>query len=209
MKLYDCTQAPNARRVRIFIAEKGIDIEKIEIDIAGGENLLPAFLEKNPRGVLPLLELDDGSYLDESTAICRYLEALYPAPVLMGRNAKEQALIETRQRHIEFDALLPLADILRNSVSQFKERAIPGTDGVHAIEALVERGIVSYHRFLERLNDTLKVQQYVAGDEFSVADITALCAIDFAKWTKLELPEQHEYTCRWYEMVSARPSMQA
>lgn len=191
------------------MAEKGIDIEKIEIDIAGGENLLPAFLEKNPRGVLPLLELDDGSYLDESIAICRYLEALYPNPVLMGENAKEKALIESRQRHIEFDALLPLADILRNSVPQFKERAIPGAQGVLAIDDLVGRGVESFQRFLERLNNTLQVNRYVAGDKFSVADITALCAIDFAKWAKIQIPNQHECTQRWYEKVNARPSTRA
>lgn len=206
MKLYDCTQAPNARRVRIFVAEKGLDIPKVEIDIAGGENLQADFLNKNPRGVLPLLELDDGSYLDESIAICRYLEERNPEPALMGVDAKSKARIESCQRHIEFDAILPLADILRNSVPEFKERAIPGTTGVVAIESLVERGINSYQRFLERLNNNLKENRYVAGDEFSIADITALCAIDFAKWAKLEIPFHHEHTLHWYEKVSTRSS---
>lgn len=209
MKLYNCTQAPNARRVRIFMAEKGLDIPKVEIDIAGGENLTPDFLSKNPRGVLPLLQLDDGSYLDESIAICRYLEELYPEPALMGVDAKSKARIESCQRHIEFDAILPLADVLRNSVPQFKERAIPGTTGVIAIESLVERGINSYQRFLERLNNNLKENRYVAGDQFSIADITALCAIDFAKWAKLEIPLQHQYTLQWYEKVSTRSSVLA
>lgn len=206
MKLYDCTQAPNARRVRIFMVEKGLDISKVEIDIASGENLQQDFLNKNPRGVLPLLELDDGSYLDESIAICRYLEELNPEPALMGVDAKSKARIESCQRHIEFDAFLPLADVLRNSVPQFKERAIPGTCDVMAIEALVERGIQSYQRFLERLNCNLKENSYVAGNEFSVADITALCAIDFARWAKLEIPEHHEHTRNWYEKVSTRSS---
>ncbi|MCO4757130.1 MAG: glutathione S-transferase family protein [Oceanospirillaceae bacterium] len=209
MKLYDCTQAPNARRVRIFLAEKGIDIPTIEIDIAGGENLLPAFLEKNPRGVLPLLELDDGTYLDESSAICRYFEETYPTVPLMGTDAKSKALIESCLRHIEFDAFLPLADVLRNSVPHFKERAIPGTQGVLAIEGLIERGIKSYQRFLDRLNSRLEAHCYVAGDEFTIADITALCAIDFAKWARLEIPEQHEHIQRWYDEISARASAQA
>lgn len=209
MKLYDCTQAPNARRVRIFMAEKGIDIPKMEIDIAGGENLLPAFLEKNPRGVLPLLQLDDGTYLDESVAICRYFEETYPAPPLMGTDPKSKALIESHLRHIEFDAFLPLADVLRNSAPHFKERAIPGTQGVIAIEGLVKRGIASYQRFLKHLNNSLKTHPYVAGDEFTIADITALCAIDFATWARLEIPEQHEHTRRWYAEINARASARA
>ncbi|TWX64316.1 glutathione S-transferase [Colwellia demingiae] len=207
MKLYDCTQAPNARRVRIFIAEKGLDIPKVEVDIAGGENLQADFLNKNPRGLLPLLELDDGSYLDESVAICRYLEELHPEPALMGIDAKSKARIDSTQRHIEFDAISPLADVFRNSVLQFKERAIAGTTGVAAIEPLVDRGINSYQRFLDRLNENLKVNKYVAGPEFSIADITALCAIDFARWVKLEIPEYHTHTRQWYELVSSRPSV--
>ncbi|RTE64539.1 glutathione S-transferase [Amphritea opalescens] len=206
MKLYDCTSAPNTRRVRMFMAEKGIDIPRIEIDIAQGENLQSDFLSKNPRGVLPLLELDDGSYLDESIAICRYLEELHPEPALMGHDAKTKAKIESCQRHIEFDALLPLADVLRNSAPTFKERALPGTSGVIAIDALVDRGIASYQRFLERLNDRLKDQPYVAGESFSIADITALCALDFAKWAKLKTPEQHTHILRWYALVNTRTS---
>lgn len=207
MKLYDCTQAPNARRVRIFIAEKGLEIPRVEVDIAGGENLQADFLNKNPRGLLPLLELDDGSYLDESIAICRYLEELHPEPAMMGVDTKSKARIESCQRHIEFDAILPLADVLRNSVPQFKERAIAGTTGVAAIKPLVDRGINSYHRFLNRLDENLKANRYVAGTEFSVADITALCAIDFARWAQLEIPEHHKHTRQWYERVSARSSI--
>lgn len=209
MKLYDCTQAPNARRVRIFVAEKGLVIPRVEIDIAGGENLQADFLNKNPRGLLPLLELDDGSYLDESIAICRYLEELHPEPPMMGVDAKSKARIESCQRHIEFDAILPLADVLRNSIPQFKERAIPGTTGVTAIESLVDRGINSYHRFLNRLDENLKANRYVAGTEFSIADITALCAVDFARWAKLEIPENHKYTLQWYERVNKRASVSA
>lgn len=121
----------------------------------------------------------------------------------------QKAKIESCQRHIEFDALLPLADVLRNSVPHFKERALAGTSGVIAIDALVERGITSYHRFLERLNKNLEDQPYVAGKTFSIADITALCALDFAKWAKLKTPEHHTHTLRWYAHVSARSSASA
>jgi len=209
MKLYDCTQAPNARRVRIFMAEKGIEIPRVEVDIPAGENLNSAFRSKNPRGVIPTLELDDGSCIDESVAICRYLEELHPEPPLMGSDAKSKAQVESRQRHMEFDGLLPLADILRNSVPSFADRAIPGTTGIAAIRALVPRGIESFQRFQERLNADLEKTIYIAGEQFSIADITAICVIDFAKWVKLEIPEHHENTRRWYERVSARPSISA
>lgn len=207
MKLYDCTQAPNARRVRIFMAEKGIEIPRVEVDIPAGENLKSAFRSKNPRGVIPTLELDDGSCIDESVAICRYLEELHPEPPLMGSDAKSKALVESRQRHMEFDGLLPLADILRNSVPSFADRAIPGATGIAAIRELVPRGIESFQRFQERLNDDLEKTIYIAGERFSIADITAICVFDFAKWVKLEIPEHHENTRRWYERVSARPSI--
>jgi glutathione S-transferase len=206
MILYDCEHAPNGRRVNIFLAEKGIEIPKVEINIIAGENMSPEYLAKNPRGVIPLLELDDGSYLDESVAICRYFEEIQPNPPLMGTDPASKALIESRQRHVEFDGLLPLADIFRNSAPGFENRGIPGTSDVSAIEALVPRGISSFQRFLERLNATLEENRYLAGEQFSIADITALCVIDFAKLAKISVPKPHIHTIRWYDLVSRRPS---
>jgi len=209
MKLYDCTQAPNPRRVRIFLAEKGIDIDKVQIDILSGENLQADFLAVNSRGVLPVLELDDGTRIDETVAICQYFEVLQPSPSLMGDDAKTKALISSRQRQVEFDGLLPLADIVRNSVPAFSTRALPGREGVDAIEALVARGINSFNQFLDRLDKTLGESQYLAGDAFSIADITALCVIDFAQWAQIEIPKHHENTLRWYSLVSQRESVKA
>lgn len=209
MKLYDCTQAPNPRRVRIFMAEKGIDIPKIEIDIVGGENLEDDFLSKNPRGVIPTLELDDGSYIDESVAICRYLEELYPEKPLFGTDAKSKAIIDSRQRHMEFDGLLPAADIFRNSAPPFADRVIPGSSGITAIAELVPRGVERFQQFLTHLNDDLGKTEYIAGDQFSIADITAFCIIDFAKWVKMEIPKDHINTIRWYELIGKRGSFSA
>ena len=207
MKLYEHHGAPNAMRVRLFLAEKGIiDVPLVEIDIIKGENLEVEYLAKTPRGLSPLLELDDGGFINETVAICRYFELLQPQPSLMGSGARTAAVIESRQRQMEFDGLLPLADIFRNSSPNFKHRGIPGATEVDAIEALVTRGKDSYKRFLTRLEDLLAVDDYIAGANFSIADITALCAIDFAKLARITIPEHHRHTRRWYEQVSNRPS---
>ncbi len=209
MKLYDSKIAPNARRVRMFLAEKGIKIPQEEIDIMAGENLQHGFKAKNPRGVVPTLELDDGSFLDESVAISRYFEEICPTPRLMGTDAKSIALIESRQRHIEFDGLAPLADIVRNTIPTFEHRAIAGVTGVAAIKQLIPRGIQSFERFLDRLNTDLGENKFVAGEHFSIADITAFCTIDSAKSANIEIPENHSNTLRWFANISARPSAQA
>ena len=209
MKLYEMTLAPNPRRVRIFLAEKGVEIEKKQIDIMSGENLSEEYLKVSPRGVVPVLELDDGTTIDETVAICRYFEELHPKNALMGTDAKSKALIESRQRQIEFDGLLPLADIVRNSIPEFSTRAIAGAEGVDAIAELISRGVASYIRFMGRLNNMLADNEYVAGDSFSIADITGMCVVDFAKMAKISIPTEHTNTLRWYNLVSSRPSASA
>ena len=209
MKLYDCTKAPNPRRVRIFLAEKGIDVEKVEIDIAGGENLGADFKVINPRGMLPTLVLDDGTCFDETVAICRYFEEIQPDPPLLGTDAKSKALIESRQRQMELDGLASVADVFRNSHPAFANRGLQGVENVAAINSLVERGTAATQRFFDRLNAILSESQYVAGDGFSIADITAICAVDFAKWVKLRLGDEHAHSRRWYQEVAVRPSMTA
>ncbi len=206
MKLYDMNMAPNPRRVRIFLAEKNIDIPMMEIDLIEGENLNEDFLKINPRGTLPTLELDDGSCLDESVAICRYFEELHPEPCLMGADALSKARIEACQRHMEFDGLIPLLESFRNSFPAFSERAVPGLPAEYkAIAELAERGQRRYRLFMKTFNDRLASRDYVAGKDFSIADITAFCAIDFAKMMKIELPEEYTHARRWFEQVSARP----
>ena len=211
MKLYDSEQAPNPRRVRIFMAEKGISCETKQLNIVLGENLSDDFLAVNPRGLLPTLVLDDGTVLDESVAICRYLEETHPEPALMGTDALSKAQIEARQRHMEFDGLFSAAEAFRNAYPRFAKRGLGGNVGaVDAIPALVERGKASILRFYNRLNEDLGGSRYVAGDAFTIADVTALCAVDFASMAaRVPVPESCDNLARWHAEVSARPSARA
>ena len=211
MKLYDSKLAPNPRRVRMFMAEKGVTCDTVPVDIIQGENLADDFLAINPRGVLPTLVLDDGTVLDESVAICRYFEEVQPQPPLMGTDPVSKAYIDARQRHMEFDGLMGAAEAFRNAFPGFAKRGLAGNAGtVDAVPALVERGKNSVQRFYERLNEALGESEYVAGDAFTIADITALCTIDFAAGAaRLPIPEHCENLKRWHAAVSARPSAAA
>ena len=209
MKLYDCQIAPNPRRVRIFLAEKGVESERVELNIAEGDNLKPDFLAINPRGLLPTLVLDDGTVLDECVAISRWVEETWPNPPLMGTNARDKAFIESRNRHMEIDGFMSVAEIFRNSHPSFRDRGLPGLSAVPAIPQLVDRGRAGIARFFERLNSDLGQHPFVAGDQFSIADITALSVVDFAGWVKEKVPQHHVNTHRWYEAVSKRPSAAA
>lgn len=211
MKLYDCAVAPNPRRARMFIAEKGLDIPKVEIDIIGGENLGDAFLAVNPRGLLPVLELDDGTRFDETMAICRYLEELYPEPPLLGTTPVERGQIECLQRKMEFDGMIATSEVFRNQASNenFCYRSLPGVGDLPAIEGLIERGTKTLDRFFYWLEKFLEGNQFIAGDRFTMVDITALCAVDFAKWVDITIPRENHNSLRWYEDVSARPSAKA
>ena len=208
MKLYDSRLAPNPRRVRIFMAEKGMTCDTEQLDIVKGENLTDDFLNINPRGILPTLVLDDGTVLDESVAICRYLEELQPEPKLMGHDPASKAYVEARQRHMEFDGLLPASEAFRNSFPGFAERGLAGTrDTVAAIPDLVGRGTASLARFYEALDTHLGEAPFVAGDEYTIADITALCVVDFASTAaRVPVPDSCENLKRWHAEVSARPS---
>ena len=211
MKLYDSKYAPNPRRLRVFMAEKGIECETVELNIPKGENLTEEFLSINPRGLLPTLVLDDGTVLDESVAICRYFEELHPEPRLMGSDALSKAQIEARQRQMEFDGLFPAAEAFRNSYPGFAKRGLSGNQGeVEAIPELAARGKASVNRFFENLNNHLAENQYVCGDSFSIADITALCTIDFATTAaRVAVPDGLDHLNRWHIEVSARPSAAA
>lgn len=209
MKLFDMTGAPNPRRVRVFLAEKGIDIEKVQVDIMEGENLQSDYLAINPRGVLPTLQLDDGSIIDETTAICRYFEETNPSPALYGHDAKSKALIESWLRQIEGDCFTPTADVLRNSNSVFENRSIPGTNNTPQIPALSDRGTDRVLAFYSRLNKHLENTQFLVGDAFSMADITAMCTIDFAEYVGIAVPADLSNLSKWREKVNSRPSAQA
>lgn len=210
MKLYDCHVAPSPRRVRIFLAEKGVKMEMVEVDLMHAANLKEPFLSINPRGLVPTLELDDGTRIDEAVAICRYIEAIYPDPPLMGTDPKSIAIIESRSRHMEQEGFQSVADAFRNTTPGFAKRGLQGvTEEVPAIPALAERGLGGLRRFYASLEKWLSENEYVAGSTYSIADISAMVAIDFAGWIKKGIPEENVHTKRWYEAVSSRPSAKA
>ncbi len=211
MKFYDCAMAPNPRRARIFLAEKGITVPTVEVNIVDGENLQPAYLAINPRGLLPTLVLDDGTRVDEVMAICRYFEDLYPWRPLLGRTPVERALVECMQRKAEFDGMIAGSEVFRNQHPKFAARSIPGggAQPIPAIPGLVERGRQTLLRFFDWLEQSLGKTGFVVGDELTMADITAFCAIDFVAWVELHIPEGNTATRRWHAALSERPSARA
>ncbi len=206
MKFYDCRTAPSPRRVRIFLAEKGIELPVVQVDLGAGEHLGEAFRKINPDCTVPVLELDDGTVLSESFAICQYLDAVYPDPPLMGRDPRERALVTMWNGKVEAQGMGALAEAFRNSARGFAGRALTGPEGYEQIPELADRGRRRAEEFLHRLDRELAEREYLAGDTFSVADITALVMVDFAGWIKLSLPEGADNLGRWYDSVSARPS---
>lgn len=209
MKLYDCQPAPNPRRVRMFIAEKGLEIPTVQVDLAAKEQLTDSFRAINPLCDVPVLELDDGSHISQVNGICRYLEAAYPEPNLYGKTPKEQGLIAMWDNFAALQGLNAVAEVFRNTAKSFKGRAVIGLRSYEQLPELAERGRGRTHDFLEDMNTYLANREFLAGDRFSAADITALAAIDFAKWVKIEIQEDQVHLRRWYEAVSARPSAKA
>ena len=210
MKFYDFTLAPNPRRVRMFLAEKGIEVPSVQINTREGEQFSDAYVAVNPNGVVPSLELDDGTCIGESVAICRYFEETNPEPPLMGRDAKDQAIVEMWNRRCELEGYLAAADTFRNAIPTFEDRALPGVrGGVPQIPALVERGKQSMQRFFKKLDAQLADNRFVAGDAFTIADITAFVAIDFGKRVEIEIPQDCKHVARWFAEVAERPSASA
>ena len=206
MKLYDCTTAPSPRRVRIFAAEKGIELEKVEVDLSQGEQFSKEFRAINPDCVVPVLELDDGTRITEVLAICHYLEELQPEPALSGRDALERAVSLEWNVKIEQQGLLAMMDAFRNAAKGLKGHALPGPDAYEQIPELAERGRERVPAFFARLDKQLDGREFVAGDYFSIADISAMILVDFAAWVKIGIPESATNLKRWHAAVSARPS---
>ncbi len=201
MKLYE-SPSPNARRVHVFMAEKGFDCERVPVDIRAGENITPEFLAKYPGGRVPVLELDDGTFLAESIAICRYLEALHPEPNLFGDDALSSAQIEMWQRRVEMLFMAEVAGAFRNITGFFKDRET-------CVKEWGEVCAAKAPKALQMFDDQLANNSYLAGDKFSVADITLAVALDFAKMVQVvELPELPNIS-RWYAQVNERPSLSA
>lgn len=209
MKLYDCTTAPSPRRVRIYLAEKGIDLPLVEVDLRHGEHLGEDFRAVNPDCTVPVLELDDGRRISEIFAICQYLETVHPEPPLLGRDAFETAQVTMWNTKIEQNGLVGLSEAFRNHAKGFRDRALTGPVNYAQIPALAERGRKRAAAFFDRLDGQLADREYVVGDCFTLADITAFVAVEFAGWSKISAAEGRPNLARWYGGVSARPGMTA
>lgn len=209
MKFYDCKTAPSPRRVRIFMAEKGVDIETVQVDLGSGEQFADAYREINPDCVVPALQLDDGSCLSEVIAICHYLEALHPEPSLLGTSNEERARILMWNSKVEQQGLWAVADAFRNAAKGLKDRAATGLVSYAQIPELAERGRDRVEQFFGRIDEQLGNNEFIAGDRYSIADISAMVVVDFAAWIKVSVPEDAEHIRRWYESVSSRPSAAA
>ncbi|MGB5333327.1 MAG: glutathione S-transferase [Woeseiaceae bacterium] len=209
MKFYDCRTAPSPRRVRFFLVEKGIDLETVQVDLGSGEQFSEAFRKINPDCVVPVLELDDGRCLSEVLAICSYLEELYPEPALFGKTAEERARALMWNAKVEQQGLWAMADAFRNSSKALTNNALPGPDHYVQIPELADRGRTRVVKFMQRLDGQLAENEYVAGDFFSIADISAMVTVDFAAWIKIALPDDANSLVRWYAQVSKRPGASA
>lgn len=202
MKLWTAAVAPNPRRVAIFLAEKGIEVPTVEIDLAAGENYKPEFTAKNPMARVPVLEFDDGGYLSESMAICRYFEETQPEPPLLGRSARERAEVEMWNRRMEFEIMLNMTGCFRHTHPYWKDR-------IEQIEAYGELCRRNAEDRMAWLDGELAGRAHIAGEAFTVADITAICGFGIGRVAKIRIPETLANLTRWHDAVSARPSVAA
>ena len=203
MKLYDSKAAPNPRRTRIFLAEKGIDVPTEQVDIMAKQHYSPEYTQVNPLQRMPALVLDDGAVISESIAICRYFEALRPEPPLFGTGPKEIAVVEMWNRRCELNLLFTVAHVFRHTHPAMKELEVP------QVPAWAEANRPRVIDFLRILDAELAAHAFIAGDHFTVADITALCAIDFMKPARIAVPDELTHVKRWHAAVAARPSAKA
>jgi glutathione S-transferase len=202
MKLYDLKTGTNTRRVRIFLAEKGVKLPTVEVDMMKGENKSPDYLSKNPMGTMPLLELDDGTLLAESVAICRYIEELYPDPPLFGTTPIERAVIEMWNRRMEFELLRPIMDHFVHSSAFYKERVAQVADIAHHSHMHAEAK-------MRWLDGELAMRPFIAGDRYTIADITIQCALILGKNTGTPIAGDLQHLARWFGEVSKRPTARA
>ena len=205
--LYDCATAPSPRRARIFLAEKGVAHETVQVDLRNSEQLSSAYQTINPQCTVPALRTEEGAILTDNAAIAAYLEASYPEPPLLGTTPIEKAQIASWNWRVEFEGLLAVAEALRNSAPAMVNRALPGQVNYPQIPELAQRGLARVQQFLVMLNDRLAGRDFIATDSFSVADITAVVALDFARVVRIKLGEQYPHLQRWRAAMAQRPSM--
>ena len=210
MKLYQSSASPNSRRVRIFLAEKGISMPLVPVDLGAKEQFSDAYAAINPRRVVPVLVLDDGTAIGEVPVILRYLEEVFPEPPLFGATPQARARAAMWERRVELEGFAAAMEAVRNAVPGLKSRAIAGPHDYEQIPALVERSRQRVRNFYSDFDARLTDVPFIAGEEFSVADITAVVTVDFAvKAAGLPIPDEHRALKRWYDKVSARASMGA
>ena len=209
LKLYDCTPAPSPRRARMFLAEKTIDYENIQVNLKTAEQLGEAFRAINPRCTVPALVTPEGDVFAENAAIAAYLEATHPEPSLLGTDATSKATIAQWNWRCEFEGLMAVAEVLRNSYPSMKDRAMTGPVNVAQLPELAERGRMRLGWFMGTLNARLKDNEFVGGDSYSVADITATVTVDFAEWVKVFPKDKHTALKDWHERMKARPNYEA
>lgn len=205
--LYDCATAPSPRRARILLAEKGIAHETVQVDLRSGEQMGEAYRRINPQCTVPALRTDEGVVLADNAAIAAYLEALKPDPPLLGITPLEKAEVASWNWRAEFEGLLAVAEALRNGSPAMANRALPGPRDYPQIPELAQRGVARLQDFFATLDARLKGRAFLATDRFSVADITAAVAVDFARVVKVKPGEQHPNLVRWRAALAERPSM--
>jgi len=209
IKLYDNETAPSPRRTRIFLAEKDVPHENIQIDLRKGEQFSADFMKINPRCTVPALVIEDGDAICENIAIAQYIEDKFPTPSLMGSTSIERARVLEWNARCEFEGLAAVAEILRNTSKGMVDRALTGSRNIAQLPELAERGRERLGYFFEDLNTQLKDNDFVAGDNFSLADITAVITVDFSAWVKATPDENHKALWAWHGRIADRPSYKA
>ena len=205
--LYDCATAPSPRRARILLAEKDVEHETVQIDLRSGAQFDEAFRRINPQCTVPALQTVEGALLTDNAAIAAYLEALRPEPALLGRSPLEKAQIASWNWRIEFEGLLAIAEALRNASPGMVNRALPGPRDYAQIPELAQRGLQRVQDFFATLDARLEGREFIAADGFSIADITAVVTVDFARVVKVKAGEQHPHLLRWRAAMAERRSM--
>lgn len=207
---YDCATAPSPRRARILLAEKGVAHDTVHVDLRTKEQLSDAFRAINPQCTVPALRIEEGTeaglIFTDNAAIAAYLEARYPQPPLMGSTPADKAEIASWHWRVEFEGLLAIAEALRNSAPAMENRALPGPVDYAQIPALAERGLARVQQFMDMLDQHLAGRTFIAAEQFSIADITAVVAIDFARVVRIKPGEQHVHLRRWRDAMALRPS---
>jgi len=209
IKLYDTATAPSPRRTRMFLAEKGVEYENIQIDLTKGEQLSEAYRKINPGCTVPALVTEDGDILTDNAGISVYLEAMFPEPALLGTTPLEKAEIATWNWRCEMGGLMSAAEALRNSSPAMKDRALPGPRNIAQIPELAERGLMKLGWFFKTMNRQLSTNEFIAGEAYSVADITATIVVDFARWVKVYPQEDQTALLAWHQRMKERPNYTA